>query len=108
MSDKKEEKVVSIVEHAAAAFFRNETPPGILATLTKVEMSENLKYATIFLTIYPENNETSTLKLLRSKLSDFRELATEKTRLGQIPFFRLEIDRGEKNRQHIDSLTKEL
>ena len=61
MSDKKDDRAVSIVKHAAATFFRNETPPGILTTLTHAKMSEDSKHATIYLTIYPEKNEVTTL-----------------------------------------------
>lgn len=103
----RQEKVKELIKELAAQFLQNESNYTSLITVTNADVSPDLKRATIFVTIYPENNEESALNFLKRKRKDFKEFAKSKARMKSIPFFDFEIDKGEKNRQLIDELSKE-
>lgn len=100
----RQEKVKELIKELAAQFLQNESNYTSLITVTNADVSPDLKRATIFVTIYPENNEESALNFLKRKRKDFKEFAKSKARMKSIPFFDFEIDKGEKNRQKIEGL----
>jgi len=77
-----------------------------LITVTGTKISSDLKKATIFLSVYPEESRESALNFIKRKRSDFKKFAKKKIRIKQVPFFDFEIDMGEKNRQRMDELSK--
>ncbi len=98
------ERLTSLFRELAAAFIRNEanTPP--LITVTGARITSDLGHAKIFVTVYPEKDEEHALHFLKRKGSEFRGYVKQKGNLKIIPFFDFEIDYGEKNRLHLDSL----
>jgi len=102
------ERITSLFRELAAAFIRSEanTPP--LITVTNVTVSKDFSHATIFVTVYPETDEAHVLGFLKRKGGDFRGYVKQKGHLKIIPFFDFKIDVGEKNRQHLDTLTNEI
>jgi len=68
-------------------------------------ISKDLKNATIYVTIFPENKEEESLEFLKRKRSDFREFFKNQIKIKTIPYFDFEIDTGEKNRQRIEELS---
>lgn len=98
---------MEVLRQEAANFLQRESNKTSLVTVTRAELSRDGKYATIFLTVLPENKEEEALNFVKRKRSEFKEFVKEHTRIGRIPFFDFEIDKGEKNRQRIDSLLLE-
>lgn len=98
------ERLMSLFRELAAEFIRNEanTPP--LITVTAARISPDLGHATIFVTVYPEKDEEHAINFLKRKGSEFRGFVKKKGHLKVIPFFEFEVDFGEKNRLHLDSL----
>jgi len=75
-----------------------------LLTVTRAELTEDGKHATIFFTVFPDTFEKTALEFAKRKRSEFKEFVKENSQLGRIPLLDFEIDSGEKNRQKIDSL----
>lgn len=98
------EKISGIVKKLAAEFMTKEADKSSIITVTKANISNNLKNATIFFSVFPENSEKSALNFAKRKRSDFRKYVKNNMRIRQIPFFDFEIDMGEKNRQKIEGL----
>lgn len=98
------DRLLSIFRELAAAFIRNEanTPP--LITVTGANVSSDFAHATIFVTVYPEEDEERALNFLKRKGGDFRGYAKKNASLKVIPFFDFKIDVGERHRRNFDSL----
>jgi|SRR5581483_9313726 len=98
------EKIKSILQDLAARFLNFEGNASSLLTVTKVEISPDNKYATVFFTVFPETAEKTALEFAKRKRSEFKQFVKDNTRLGIIPHLDFEIDFGDKNRQKIDTL----
>ena len=60
------------------------------------------------MTVLPEEKSQAALEFAHRHLNDFRQYVKDNSRLGRIPFFDVQIDIGEKNRQKIDDLSKNV
>lgn len=79
-----------------------------LITITDVSVSDKGQRATIFFTVLPEGKEKGALDFAKRMRTDFREYFASQARIRSIPFFDFEIDKGEKNRQHIDEISRNV
>jgi ribosome-binding factor A len=106
MSDRTE-KMSELVKELAAEFLSRENNRTSLITVTSANTSPDLKRATIYITVLPEDKEHAALEWAKRMRSDFRELLKKNLAIKNIPFVDFEIDLGEKNRQKIDILLKQ-
>ncbi len=104
----REEKVREQVMHLAAQFLREEASPASMLTVTNAIFNEQNNMAVIYFTVFPEKFEHTAIEFAKRKRKDFREFVKSKMRIRDIPFFNFEIDKGEKNRQLIDSLGENM
>jgi ribosome-binding factor A len=103
MSTYKQERFEEILKHLAAEFLSKESNRKSLITVTRVVTNDRGNNATIFFTVFPENQEEAALDFIKRQRSEFRAYVKYNARLMKIPFFDFEIDRGEKARQKIDA-----
>jgi len=101
------EKITEILRDLGARFLLLHGNKSSLITVTRVVLTGDEKYATIFFTVFPENFEKTALEFAKRKRSEFKGFVKENSKLGRIPMMDFEIDLGEKNRQRIDSLLSE-
>ncbi|TSC67571.1 MAG: Ribosome-binding factor A [Parcubacteria group bacterium Gr01-1014_73] len=106
MSSNKNEKTLSVCKQLAAEFLAREGNGNSIITVTDATISNNRKYATIFFTVLPIEQEKAALAFAKRKLHDFRDFVNQRARIGKLPFFDFAIDEGEKNRQRIDKLSQ--
>jgi ribosome-binding factor A len=102
------EKVIELISHTASEFIKRESNRNSLITVTNVTASDDLKYSNIFFTVLPENQEQAALDFLKRNRSEFKKFFKEKSRVNHIPFFDFLIDEGEKHRQKIDEISRNL
>ncbi|PCI29657.1 hypothetical protein COB55_01820 [Candidatus Wolfebacteria bacterium] len=103
----KDERAKDILMRTVADFFQKESSGGALITVTRIGVSKDGKHATILLSVLPENRERSVIEFALRRLSDLRNYIKKNTRLARIPFFGVELDAGEKNRQRIEEISNE-
>ncbi len=106
MAIKRQTQVAQLLAERAADYFARESNKQSLITVTRADISPDLKNVLIFISVLPESAEASVLDFAKRSRSDFRHYIAEKTRLPRIPTIDFEIDYGEKNRQRIDDLTR--
>ena len=63
--------------------------------------------ATILISVYPEERAEEALTFLKRNRGELREHIRKSVSLGRLPHIDVELDSGEKNRQHIDVLLGE-
>jgi len=106
MNNFKTEKITELYRELAADFLQRESNGTSLITVTRVVLSPNKKSADILLSVLPEDKEEIALEFANRQIDDFIAYVKEKARLRSLPFFKFDLDKGEKNRQKIDELSQ--
>lgn len=102
------ERITSLLQRFAADFLREEANTDPLITVTRVSISPDYKRATVFITTYPDEKEEAGLVFMKRKGSDLRDYMKKHGKLKTIPHLEFSIDYGERHRQHIDEIAKDL
>lgn len=108
MREVKREIIAEIIHRLASKFVLEEASKSSLLTITRVEMSPTGKEARIYFTTLPESEEDTALKFLERKTPEFKRYIRDESRIGIIPHIDFKIDYGERNRQRLDELGKEI
>jgi ribosome-binding factor A len=90
----------------AQDFFQRESSGASLITVTRAEVSADMKHGTIFITAIPEEKEPAALDFAKRMRSELRHKVMKRLPVKVIPFFEIEIDYGEKNRLHVEALLR--
>jgi len=98
------ERVREHLKDLAGKFIAEEGGIQSLITVTDLHLSEDQKYATIAVSVLPDEMTEQALAFLKRNRGDFREFVKKESRLRAIPTFDFILDLGEKNRQRVDEL----
>ncbi len=101
------EKVANLIKELGAQFLERENNDTSLITVISCTVSPDLKRATIFITVFPDEKEKDALAFVKRKCGELREYLKKNIKIKTIPFIDAQIDYGEKNRQKIDELLGE-
>lgn len=99
-------QVEELVAHMAGDFLARESSVKALVTVTRAEMTDDYKLATIYISVLPATHEEEALKFAKRARTDMRDYIKKHSRLHPIPVVDFVIDYGEKNRQRVDELTR--
>ncbi len=97
-----EQQVLGITQD----FFQRESSGASMITVTRTEVSRDMKNGTIFITVLPEDKEDAAINFAKRMRSEMRHFVMKRLPVKVIPFFEVEIDFGEKNRLHVDELLR--
>ncbi len=101
-------KLKELIRESAAEFLQRESNYTSLITVTDVSVADRGRRATIFFTVLPEDKEEGALGLAKRKRTEFKDFFAQKARVRALPFFDFAIDKGEKNRQQIDEISRNI
>jgi ribosome-binding factor A len=104
METGKQEKIEQQIAQIAAMFIERESNKTALITITRVEVVDRGRTATIYISVLPENGEDSAINFLKRKRHDLRTAIKKGINMQNIPFIDVEIDKGEKARHNIEAL----
>ena len=107
MNDRKS-KVEQLIKEAVATFVLHEANTDPMITITRVDMSPDLKRALIFFTTIPDGKEQDALIFLKRTATELRKHLKEHARLKRIPHIDFFIDAGERHRQHVDEVFRSI
>jgi ribosome-binding factor A len=99
-------KVTLEVQGLAQDFFQRESSGASMITVTRAEVSADMRHGTIFISVLPENKEAAALDFAKRMRTDLRKYVMKRLPVRVIPFFEIEIDYGEKNRRNIDDILR--
>ncbi len=105
MAGSREIKIEEQLKNLAADFLQRESNGQSLITVTRAELGDKMKEATIFFTVFPDDKQEDALEFTKRKRSEFKQYVKEHSKIGRLPFFDFAVDFGEKNRQRIDELS---
>lgn len=100
-------KIEEALVHITAFFVERESTREALITVTRAEVFERGRKATLFVSVLPVSAEESAINFLKRKRAELRDVVKQQLPIHPLPFLDFEIDKGEKARQTIDALLKE-
>jgi ribosome-binding factor A len=104
MDTGKQEKIENQIAQIAATFIERESNKTSIITVTRVEVLDRGRSATIYISVLPESGEESAINFLKRKRNDLRSVIKKGINMQNIPFVDVEIDKGEKARHTIETL----
>ncbi len=101
-------RLISVIQEAAATFIQHEANTDPLITITNVHVSDDSKHATIYFTTIPEQKQQDAHIFLKRNSGEFRTYLKNHARLKALPHIEFEVDYGERHRQHIDDVIRDI
>lgn len=95
------QKVKEEVMHLAGEYISRESNRDALITITNGIISDDAKYVTLLFTTLPESKEEAVLDFLKRKRKEFKHFVLKNSKIGRVPFFDFEIDKGQKEANQI-------
>lgn len=109
MPQGREEKMLDVIKELAAKFLERESNRTSLITVTNAQLSNDKKKVTIFVTVFPDTNqENAVIDFANRKKREFYDFIKSNSRISRLPSILFAIDEGEKARQRIDDLSRNL
>lgn len=105
---KRQIQISLLIRSLAQDFFQKESSGVSMITVTKANISKDLKNTTIYITIYPEKFEEQGLAFAKRMRNDLRTEIKNKLKIRTIPRVEIKIDEGEKARQQVDQTLQSL
>lgn len=104
----RDERAISILLENAGRYIAREAGRDTLITPTRANFSKDRQNATIYVSVFPDGQDDHAINFLMRHKDLFRNELKKTTRFVRLPYIRFEIDRGEKSRQHLDDISKDL
>ncbi len=104
MDEGKKEKIENHIAEIASLFIERESNKTSMITVTRVELLDRGRSATIYISVLPNTGELSAINFLKRKRADLKQAIKKGLNIHTIPFIDVEIDKGEKARQTIETL----
>ena len=101
-------RFAEILKETVATFIQHEANTDPLITVTNIDVSPDQRRAIIFITTIPDGRESDALIFLKRSARDLRDYLKTHARLKHIPHLDFMIDAGERHRQHMDELVREI
>ncbi len=101
-------RVESLIRELVAAFIQQEANPNPLITVTRATTAPDYRRVTIYFTTIPDGREADAMAFLQRCGSELRGYVKKKSNLKIIPFIEFSIDYGERHRQHIDDIARDI
>jgi len=109
MENIRKERVISLIEHVAGDFLIREIGlPGVLISVSRVELSKDMQNAKIFLSVFPENKGRKILKMVSDVRKDFKNFFRKRAKMKYLPSFWFVLDEQIKKQSQVEELLREL
>ncbi|NTV44814.1 MAG: ribosome-binding factor A [Candidatus Yonathbacteria bacterium] len=100
------EKLRGVIMAIAGEYLSREADRSSLITVTGCTIPDNMRSATVLISVLPEHRSAAALEFAQRKLPEFRAYVASHARLKYVPFFSFALDVGEKNRQALDEVMR--
>ncbi len=107
-SDLHHKRVEELLTHLAAQFIVRESNGTSLITATRADLGSKGERATVYVTVFPDEAIPKALEFLNRNADAFREYMREHARTRELPRVKFLLDDGERNRQRLDELGKNI
>lgn len=101
-------RVEELLTHLAADFIVRESNGTSLITATRATLGSKGERATVYVTVFPTDATEKALEFLNRNADEFREYVRANARTRELPRVQFVLDEGERNRQRLDELGKDI
>jgi ribosome-binding factor A len=101
-------RMTALLQELTAKFIRSEANSDPMITVTSIDLAQDFKSAIVFITTIPDERIGDALIFLKRNAGDMRNYLKKHARIKHIPHLEFMQDAGEKHRQHMDRLVKEI
>ncbi len=101
------QRTKSELKELAARFISGASNRQSLITVTDLSLSDDSKYATFLVSIFPVEQEATALDFLNRNKDECRAFIKAHSRMRILPYISFKLDEGEKQRQKIDALLQQ-
>jgi ribosome-binding factor A len=101
-------RVESLIKELVAGFIQQEANTDPLITVTRATTAPDYRRVTIYFTTIPEGKEDIAIAFLKRYGGELRGYIKKKSNLKIIPFVEFSVDYGERHRQNIDEIAREI
>lgn len=110
MTNSRLAKVNELIRTSVADILNRELElsPGIFVTVVKVDTSRDLRYARVFVSVFPEKKFGSTLELLKKKIYFLQGMLNKRLVMKPLPRIEFVADFTETEADKIEKLLKEI
>ena len=104
------QKVNELIRTSIAEIINRELdmPPGIFLTITRVDTSADLRYARVFVSVFPEKRFGKIMEYLKKKIYFIQGVLNKKLSMKPLPRIEFVSDKTEAEADKIEKLLKEL
>ncbi len=105
----RKQQLNSLIRNELANILQREVefPVGILATLTRVEVGNDLDEATVFISVFPSNGKDEVMNILKSRRGEIQTLLYKRVNRIMLPPIRFEYDPGSEKSGAIEKISVE-
>ena len=107
MATDRQIKVAEMLAHEAAKYIVTEANTNPMITVTRADVSPDLRNATVYFTTLPADREEDALIFLKRCAGEMRRAIMKRAHIKIIPHLDFVIDYGERHRQHIDGIVRD-
>jgi ribosome-binding factor A len=110
MASERINRVNELIRSSIAEIISRELdmPPGVFLTVTKVDTSADLRYARVFVSVFPEKKFGKTMEYLKKKIYFIQGALNRKLSMKPLPRVEFVSDKTEAEADKIEKLLKEL
>jgi ribosome-binding factor A len=110
MASERINRVNELIRSSIAEIISRELdmPPGVFLTVTKVDTSADLRYARVFVSVFPEKKFAKATDFLQKKLYTIQGILNKKLHMKPLPRIELVSDRTELEADKIEKILKKL
>ena len=101
-------KAEELYAHLAAEYLSRASNRQSLITVTRAQLAPRLTRGIIFITVFPDSQEDIALAFLSRNIHEFKDFLKTRVDSRALPHFRFAIDRGEKNREILDEISRDI
>ena len=88
-------------------FMEADFPRNIILTITKAEVSKDLRHADVFVSVLPFDKEAEIMELLKEDIYFIQQKLNKKLYMNPLPRIRFVIDKSGEDVSRIDELIRE-
>ena len=96
--------MASLIKDIVSSFLKSKSGFGVLISVTRIKISRDFKNVTVFISIFPEDEESNVLNSLKNKGRELRNFAKKQLKTKFLPQFKFEVDEEEKARQRMEKI----
>jgi len=100
---KRKDRVSELIWHELAGIILREINfEGAIVTITKVDLTDKLAFARVFVSVLPEEKESEALKMLVRRRPYLQSLLLRKINIRPMPNLDFRLDQGSKNAANVE------